>query len=584
MKTAAKIKELLNEYYSSVTNPEVLKESAKLIYTPETNGKRWIMIMSDKANPAIRGKETAKIGALLKFKKGNEFERDFKNRYDFKRPERYYNPRTGDFGWGYEISSNISKPELEGLLKNLKTLIHDYNSKPDVGEPFDLETEKLTPDQIKVLGQTIKAVQDAIEINGDNPNPVVEEALSGFYKELQEAIQNDDVYEFLSNALIEASSFQKKNTFYPYEIENSLIIRFADPAATFAAPMNKWKEEGYKIKDGFEGGIRIRKGGGSYNSNIDKFKATPESRAAWEEYKRLNRLPQDLTIDQFKATGSKAEKYNAVSWGFNTKAIRKSSSYNRYGSDIAYVYTDTMIEAIPGVSQTPLTYDDDLGIKEEPIQSLEMKDKIDAVFNALIPFAEKSRINLLGINRADGDMNKLNELLQRYAMNKVSYWFKRNNLVPEGKSAAEIEEMFKGFAEAATFIVKRKFGLPTGTSKYKAALYGLDPSMSEDQNKQTIITAHYIIKDINQELERKHLTEIRKAIKNILFENIFNTAQIGGVLTNPNSKYEEDKIAVSEINELISNGTPEEDALTQIANKRNYRLTYLKKLYNNSSK
>ena len=231
--------------------------------------------MSDKANPMLKNKETAKIGALLNLKKNDEAA--FKNRFDFQRPSRYYNERTGDFGWGYEISAAISRDTLESLIKNLKTLIHDYNSRPDVNEPFDVETEKLTPEQIKVLGQVIKVVQDAVEINADNPNPVVEESLSGFYKELQEAVQKDEVYEFLSNALTKASQFQKKNTFYPYELENSLIIRFADPAATFADPKSKWGNEGYKVKAEFEGGIRIKKGGGSYNVNIDKFKSTPEA-------------------------------------------------------------------------------------------------------------------------------------------------------------------------------------------------------------------------------------------------------------------------------------------------------------------
>ena len=517
MKTATKIKKLLNEYYESLTEKQILKESAKVFYTPERNGKRWVIIMSDKTNPQIRNKETAKIGALLNLKKGDEAA--FRNRFEVQRPSRYYNERTGDFGWGYEISSTISRDALESLIKNLKTLIQDYNAKPDVKEPFDVETERLTPEQIKTLGQVIKVVQDAVEINSDNPNPVVEESLSKFYKELQEAVQKDEVYEFLADALTKASQFQKKNTFYPYGFENSLVIRFSDPAATFAAPKSKWQSEGYKVKPEFEGGVAIRKGGGTYDVNIDKFKFTQDARAAWEEYKRMKNLPSNLTIDEFKKTASKNDKYNLISWGFNKRVIRKTSG-GRYSGDISYVYTDTMIEPIPGTTPTPLNYDEDeLGIQEKPIQSLELKDKIDTIFDALLNVAEKSRINLMGINRADGDMNKLNNLLHKCALNKVSYWFKKKDLVPGDKSPAEVEEMYKAFAEAASFMVKKQFGLPAEASTYKAAFYGLDPGMSEDQTKQIIITAHYIIEDINKELEKKNLAEIRRKIKNIIFEN-----------------------------------------------------------------
>lgn len=516
MNKFAIIKEELNKYYDKLLKESIIQENAKLYYTPEKNGKRWVIIMSNKTNPVLRNKETAKIGALLNLKKGNET--FFKNRYDFSKPIRYYNERTGDFGWGYEFSSNIPGSEVESMIKNLKTLIHDYNAKPDVNEPFDLETERLNPEQIKILGQVVKIVQDAIEVNSDNPNPIVEESLNLFYKELKEAIQKDEVYEFLSDALTKASNFQKKNTFYPYEFENSLIIRFADPSATFAAPKSKWQSEGYKIKKEFEGGIIIKKGSGSYDTNIDKFKSNENTLNSWEEYKRLKNLPANLTLDEFKKTATKNEKYDLVSWGFNNKIIYKSSFYNKYGNNIAYVYTDTMIEPIEGANPTELNFDDDFGIKEEPIQTLETKEKIDKLFAVLLKIAEKSRIPSLGNQFINGDINKFNELLNKITYNKISYWFKRNGLIPENKPQKETEEMLKAFSEAASFIVKKQFNLPTETNKYKAALYGLDPEISEDQNKQVIITAHYIIRDINQELKTNNLNEIKKAVKNIILE------------------------------------------------------------------
>lgn len=79
-------------------------------------------------------------------------------------------------------------------------------------------------------------------------------------------------------------------------------------------------------------------------------------------------------------------------------------------------------------------------------------------------------------------------------------------------------------------------------------------------------------------LTEAELTQIiSKAVKKTLNENIFNTPQMGGILSNHQS---EDQAAVKLIKTLIKNGTPEEDAIKQIANKYNYRLEYLIKAYN----
>ena len=78
MNTSEKVQKLLKEYYTaSLEKKKVIEESAKLVFTPEKNGKRWIIIRSNKGLPHARNSETAKIGAKLKLKKGEQFEREF---------------------------------------------------------------------------------------------------------------------------------------------------------------------------------------------------------------------------------------------------------------------------------------------------------------------------------------------------------------------------------------------------------------------------------------------------------------------------------------------------------------------------
>ena len=70
--------------------------------------------------------------------------------------------------------------------------------------------------------------------------------------------------------------------------------------------------------------------------------------------------------------------------------------------------------------------------------------------------------------------------------------------------------------------------------------------------------------------------------KSIISENIFNTAQMGGILTDPSSKYKEDAEAIKSVKDIIEKGTSEDEAINIVANKYNFRPEYLKKIYSRS--
>jgi hypothetical protein len=498
MKLADKITKILQERYS-LPKKETLSENVKLFKTkPETDGGYWILITSNQTNSFLRDKETANMGWELKLMKGNDkksgvpYETLFRRKFEFQRPE-YYKSASGIFGWGYKIPPMINQERYNSLVQNLKTLVHAYNDIKK--QEFDLETQNLTPEQIKVIGQIIDAVETsrdaAAQEGGGNGKIVVD--LDKYLQDLQDAVEKDEVYEFLIDSFEKTKNFQRKNlSFHEYSFLNSLVIRFADPHATYAAPANIWKTKGYKPKDEYGRGIPIQKMGFK-NSTWENARWFKDHETEWKDFKDYARLPENMKIDDYLA-GGVGNAYSLASYGLKRKLFPVQSNFT-----VSYTFTDTMVEPIPGAEQIPLD-SDEFQVKEEPIESMEMKNKIDILFDAVSKIADKQQVNILGVKRADGDINHLNNLLNKVLSKIITD--KYNFMIDKGPKVRENEEILRAYAEVVSHIIKRHYKLPTESSKYNIASMGVDKDKMKQRSEAILNLANKFIQEIDMEIEK----------------------------------------------------------------------------------
>lgn len=503
MKKTEEIKKTLQKKFSLIENKQTsLKEDVKLRKTPEENGEYKIIITSDKPFPDENSKETASMAHFLKLTKGKD--RDFNNRFGFEKPSYWKDQKTGKFGWGYTITPNMDKEKIQKYINNLKDLIHDYNNQKRL--EYDLQTQQLTPEQIQAVIQISNTVESA---ENENQGTEAGTNLSKYLDELQNAIENDDVFDFLIDTFEKVKSFQKKNlSFYEYSFLNSLIIRYADPSATFAAPKSIWEAKGYQIKQDFAHGITIQKAGGKRDTTWENAKWFESNEKEWRYFKKEMNLPENLTVGQYLKNGGKQAAYALASFGIKQGYIK--NTYFKFVPSTTY--TDTMIEPIEGREQTPLTVDD-FAVKEDPVSSLDIKEKIDLLFDAVSRIAEKHQINILGIKRAGGDINHLNALLNKTLLKIMQDKYSFMEKTTSG------QEMVKAYAEAVAHMVRKHFDLPSESSKYNIASMGVEKKDLEQRSKTLLNIAHHFIQQIETEIKSEQIKEIRKTVKKTLFEH-----------------------------------------------------------------
>jgi len=499
---------------------KLLSENVKLFKTkPEVDGSYWILITSNLPNQFLRDKEAANMSWELKLMKGADrktgtpYETLFRNKFEFKRPD-YHKLASGVFGWGYKVSPMIGTDEYNMLVGNLKTLVHAYNDIKK--QDFDLETQNLTPEQIKVVGQitdAVKTSRDAAAQEGTGGS-VIANGLNGYLEELQDAIEKDEVFNFLIDSFEKTKSFQRKNlSFHEYSFLNSLVIRYADRQAIYAAPGSIWKTKGYQPKAEYGRGIPIQKMGSGKNTTWDNANWFKDHQDEWNQYKDYARLPDVMsTADYLK--GGQGAAYSLASFGLKKRFFSSQGNFT-----VSYTYTDTMIEPIEGKEQIPLD-SDEFQVKEEPIESMEMRQKIDVLFDAVSRIGEEQKISLLGIKKADGDINHfntlLNKVLSKIILDKYSY------MIDKSPKAGENEDILKAYAEVVATIIRKHYKLPTESSKYNIASMGVDRDKIKQRSEAILNLANKVIQTINEELEK--IGKLEES-RNVLVTKILKESQ-----------------------------------------------------------
>ena len=151
--------------------------------------------------------------------------------YNFEKPKHFKDNSTGIFGWGYFVSASASEERKEKIMNDLKFLVGEYNKLSNI--EADAKVEGMTPSQVEELTNVVQAV----EKSADSPktNQDAKRNLNKFLDDLAEAVENEEVFEFLIQNFEKAKTFQKRNTAWKYSILNSLTITSADPSAKFSA-------------------------------------------------------------------------------------------------------------------------------------------------------------------------------------------------------------------------------------------------------------------------------------------------------------------------------------------------------------
>ena len=507
MKKADIIKEALKKHLMLLeSKTSLLQENVKIYKTTPKDGEYMVLISSNLGYAQERDKETAGMGWQLSLTKGNEAK--FRNRYDFN-PPVYWKGENGRFGWGYKITAGMGETEVAVLVNRLKELVHDYNDKKKI--EFDLSTQQLTPEQIELINKIVDTVQVAGDENAGTDSG---RNLDKYLEDLQNAIEDDKVFDFLVDTFEKVKSFQRKNlSFYKYSFLNSLIIRYADPQAIYAAPRTTWEAKGYGIKPEIKHGIIIQKMGTKKDTTWDNANWFKGHMIEWDEYKKYASLPMDISVESYLKDGGRQAAYSLASFGLERRFFSNTGSFTT-----SYTYTDTMIEPIPGKEQVPLDNDEFMA-KEEPIESLELRGKIDAIFNAVSKIADREKISILGVKRADGDINQLNILLNKILYSRITQ--KYDFMLKDKTKARETEEILKAYAEAVSHMVRKYFGLPAEASKFNIAGFGVDRENLKKRSNALLNMANHFIDEIEDELRVEGLVaETRKMVRKIIKENI----------------------------------------------------------------
>lgn len=470
-----------------------LAENAKIRRTAPANGQYYIMITSDLEGDA-RNREAAYMSALVSLKKDKYWP------YDFERPA-YHLDKSGAFGWGYLINDTMPPEQTEQLLSNLKFLVAEYNKKKNIAE--DAETAGLSFDQIEELmkltdSEAIKAAAEQTQ------NPKFKNNLENYLIELGNAIEKDEVFEFLIENFEKAKNFQKRNSGYKYSILNSLIVTAADPTAMFAGPEYYWQGRNYQIKSEFKGkGIYIIKPSGRSDmaQKVDYFRKHPEALEAFKREMGID--PAEEIIIPAKAVTSedKALWYQLASFATKEKYVR--SFMNKF-IDVM-VYTNNMVEPIAGKAPVEV---EDLYFKEPE----NFTEDISPLFSAVMAVAKKQDVAIpFGLDSDKTNINNFNRILHAVATRMVA-----------GKTSKGADmEYLKVQGESIVYLVKKYFNLPAEAAKYNIASWGGDRAKLQAANSLIMRQADALIDAIDTELKnsKQALNEFRRLVRQTLLGN-----------------------------------------------------------------
>jgi hypothetical protein len=508
-----------------------LNEGIKIFKSKPTLDRKhgsgyWLFMAPDSMEGSTYKDEALSMSSALNLAK-SQTSQFVKDNPGIGRPVHYKDSETGQFGWGYFISGILEKDpsKIEKRLDWLKSLVRKYNNKKKFEE--DIKTGELTLKQVGQIQNLASAIEDAKEMN-----PETKAKLELYLDELTSAVENDDVFEFLTKKYSEAKEFISNNvkagtTNYPYSVTNSFIILAAEPGAVLAAQQDFWTGRNYQIKPGAAGVSIRRPKAGSTSQTARQLMSKP---GALDAYKQQQGIDPSMSFSQIMKSNPKKHSVDMAHSAIYQKAVKTSFSRDET-SFFGTVYTDTMVEPIPG--EEVMSIQDIIGSKEDgggevlkdpfhiPQKELDSdahKQKLNILFKTLIDLADEEQINTAGITFKDGDVNEFNKLINAISYDKVLKRLPRSMGIKSSEISPEIDEMLLGYAEALSNIVKKHYGLPSDESVYNVARQGIDREEIEKMYSEIIRIAHSMVSKIDSKVnsEEKALNEVRKLVRQVL--------------------------------------------------------------------
>jgi len=518
-----KIHKLLNEMRES-KEKSLLSEGAKIFKSKPTANKSgvkgyWLYIASDSTDGNTFKKENTDMSSTLNLTKTTQ--KDWKK--SFVAPV-WTKPVEGSehYGWGYFITTNHPEFYGEKMYSNLKELLRDYNLKKNLSN--DAEQGELTLDQVGEIQDLVSAIEGSL---AKEMNEETKQKLEAYLDELELAVEQDEVYEFLSKKYEEANKFknnqEKISNKHIYTITNAMIILAAQPDALIAAQKDFWEGRNYQIKPGFEGGIHI------VIPDATETRKTAQavySKGRWDNYKREYGVPAGKKFFDYIKENPKKHNVDLAYYAISNGLVPTQTNLFGFGS----VYTDTMVEPIPGKIAEPIedilgranisTGEDELHIKQKELGSGEHRQLLIKLFDALEAVSEKEKINTAGFRFKKDDINDFNRVLNALAYNKFEKKMGKQ-IGGEAPNKEILEEMLNGYAEVISNLVKKHYGLPSEESKYNIARQGIDRDEIQKAYSEVIRIAHKIINEIDAQLEvgiqePEAINEIRKIVRSVL--------------------------------------------------------------------
>jgi hypothetical protein len=477
-----------------------LSEDVSIFRTTPTVNGYYLLLSSD-----LRGedgtKETAVMGNLLKVTSKQTYDKTI------PKPTYFKDNQTGQFGWGYFLPMNATEEKTNQILNNLRELKKEYYKAKKM-EPAE-DTGNLSLNDVKELRSVVNNVQElekAIENAADNTeNSEIKNRLEQYFQDLQRAIEDDTIFLFLIDNYERAKKFQTRNTAWNYSLLNSLIITVADPTASLAGPKDYWEGVGYKIKDEFtKNGIVITKPKSSLQT---KGKSDIPQKVKWA--KENPDVIRDFLQDQGYSMNEPIEgkEYQLA------KYITSKGLYGRRtgGFETAMVYTNNMVEAIPGREIIEPEGDADYNVLEK-----DYEQNLTPLFNAILTVCEKTGTFIPEpLKQNKEDLKNFNRVVSALAKKMLA-----ESYGGEAKVKPEDREQLEVRTESVAQIIKNHYGIQSEASKYNIAALGADRESLERSKSKILNTADKLINQIDSELKNNiQESKIRKIVSKLIREN-----------------------------------------------------------------
>ena len=362
-------------------------------------------------------------------------------------------------------------------------------------------------------------------------NPETKAKLESYLDELTVAIENDEVFDFLTKRYNEAKHFIRTNRKagtssegHDYTVTNTFIILAVEPGAMLAAQKNFWLGRNYQIKPGAVGITIRRPGAGTTDQTAAALTKKP---GAFDAYKQEKGIDPGVSFDQHRKANPRKHDVDMALSSISQKAVQTKFSRER-SNFIGVVYTDTMVEPIPGKEVVPIkdlignpeeageeTTQDPFHVPQKELDSAGQKQKINALSKILMDLAEKEQINTVGISLGDGDINEFNKLMNAISYHEVLKRLPSKMGIKVSQIGPEIEEMLLGYSEVISNLVKQHYGIPSEESKYNVARQGIDREEMEKMYSEIVRASHDIVNAVDT-AHKESLNEVRKIVRQVL--------------------------------------------------------------------